>query len=72
MPAHTVVCGEVGLTGEVRAVSQIGPRMKEAERLGFATCIMPKKNLKNSPCSAKIKLAGVESVKEAIDYLFKK
>ena len=32
---HTLVLGELGLSGEVRAVSQIGPRLAEAERLGF-------------------------------------
>ena len=71
MPAHTVVCGEVGLTGEVRAISQITQRIKEAERLGFTQCILPKKNMKGQPGSSKIQLIGVESVKEAIDHLFK-
>lgn len=72
MPANTVVCGEVGLTGEVRAISQITPRIKEAERLGFSQCILPEKNIKNHPASAKIKLVGVKSVQEAIEHLFKK
>ena len=71
MPAHMVVCGEVGLTGEVRAISQITQRIKEAERLGFTQCILPKKNMKGQSGSSKIQLIGVESVKEAIDHLFK-
>ena len=72
MPAHTVVCGEVGLTGEVRAISQITPRIKEAGRLGFTQCILPKKNMKGQPGSSKMQLIGVDSIKEAIDHLFKK
>ena len=66
------VCGEVGLTGEVRAISQITPRIKEAERLGFSQCILPEKNLKGLPGSSKMKLIGVQSIKEAIEHLFKK
>jgi DNA repair protein RadA/Sms len=72
MPGRTVVCGEVGLTGEVRAISQIAPRIKEAERLGFSQCILPEKNMKGQPGPSKMKLIGVESVQEAIDHLFKK
>jgi len=72
IPAHTVVCGEVGLTGEVRAISQIIPRIKEAGRLGFTQCILPKKNIKGQHGSSKIQLIGVETIQEAIDYLFKK
>ncbi|MBN2108759.1 MAG: DNA repair protein RadA [Deltaproteobacteria bacterium] len=71
MPGKTVVCGEVGLTGEVRAISQIAPRIKEAERLGFSQCILPEKNLKGLHGSSKMKLVGVQSVQEAIENLFK-
>lgn len=42
----TVLIGEVGLTGEVRAVSQIDKRVMEAMRIGFKTCIIPAGNLK--------------------------
>jgi len=71
VPVHTVVCGEVGLAGEVRAVNQIAQRIKEAERLGFSACVLPKNNLKNISNKTKIKLCGVESVQEAVDILFK-
>jgi DNA repair protein RadA/Sms len=71
MPGKTVVCGEVGLTGEVRAISQIAPRIKEAERLGFSECILPEKNMKGQPGTSKMKLVGVQSVQEAIEHLFK-
>lgn len=41
VPAQTVVFGEVGLSGEVRAVSQMEARLKEAEKLGFSRAIIP-------------------------------
>ncbi len=71
VPADIAICGEVGLTGEVRAVNQIASRVKEAARLGFATCMIPKKNLKNMDKEASIALVGVETIQEAIDFLFK-
>ena len=42
---ETLIFGEVGLSGEVRGVSQAQLRVKEAEKMGFTTCIMPKANL---------------------------
>ena len=42
---HTVVCGEVGLAGEIRAVGQMEQRLREAERLGFKTLLLPEANL---------------------------
>ncbi|MBL8671086.1 MAG: hypothetical protein JNK11_10585 [Alphaproteobacteria bacterium] len=41
MPADTVVFGEIGLSGEVRAVGQMEARVKEAQKLGFAAALMP-------------------------------
>ncbi len=43
---HTVIMGEVGLGGEVRAISQIERRVMEARRLGFTRCVLPAHNLK--------------------------
>ncbi len=48
VPSDTVICGEVGLTGEVRSISQTSVRINEAERLGFTKCILPKNSLKNT------------------------
>jgi DNA repair protein RadA/Sms len=42
----TVILGEVGLTGEIRSVNLIDKRLKEAEKLGFKTCIIPENNKK--------------------------
>ncbi len=72
VPSHTAVCGEVGLTGEVRAVSQMLPRIREAARLGFSECVLPKKTIKSSFKKEAITLVGVETIQEAVDYLFKR
>jgi DNA repair protein RadA/Sms len=68
IPSDVIVVGEVGLGGEVRAVSRIETRLKEAIHMGFKRCIMPKKNLKGlSPSfQEKIELIGIELVDEAI------
>lgn len=62
----TVVVGEVGLSGEVRAVSQIERRVKEAERLGFSRCIIPIVNQKGLSTDS-IEIIGVSSLKETIE-----
>ena len=67
VPSHTAVCGEVGLTGEVRAVSQIAVRIKEAERLGFSTCLVPQNNLKNMSLQGKINVIGITTVGDALN-----
>ena len=64
----TIVFGEVGLSGEVRAVNMPEQRVSEAKKLGFDTCIMPAvskdavKNIKG------IKIIGVHNINEAIQY----
>lgn len=66
-----VVVGEVGLGGEVRSVTQIEARLKEAILLGFACCLMPRKNCQGLPESitSKIRIKGIDFVEEAIDVL---
>ncbi len=65
-----VVLGEVGLSAEVRSVSQIITRINEAEKLGFKRCIVPKNNLSKADIKPKhIKLIPVTSVREALDKL---
>lgn len=58
--------GEVGLSGEVRAVNMSEQRVMEVKKLGFTTCILPKSSLDNLQGVAGIKLIGVRSVQEAI------
>ena len=63
---ETVVIGEVGLGGEVRAVGQIERRIKEAEKLGFSKCIIPHGNLKGLNQDSGIEILGVKSIQETI------
>jgi DNA repair protein RadA/Sms len=65
---QTVVLGEVGLAGEVRAITQPEQRIAEAEKLGFQTCILPAGNLRRMK-KGRIRLAGVATVQEAMDLL---
>ncbi|OQY18578.1 MAG: DNA repair protein RadA [Desulfobacteraceae bacterium 4572_35.1] len=70
IPRRTVVFGEVGLAGEVRAVSRPELRVQEAARLGFERCILPAGNVKNLQVPAGLTLAAVRNVQEALDLLF--
>ncbi len=47
LPSSTIAIGEVGLSGEVRMVSNLEGRLKEAAKLGFKNCLIPKANEKN-------------------------
>lgn len=62
----TIIFGEVGLSGEVRAVSMAEQRVNEAIKLGFETCIMPQVCLEKMKKTEKIMLYGVNTVREAI------
>ena len=61
--------GEVGLSGEVRAVSQAAIRVAEAKKLGFKTCVLPKVCLDKLPKTEGIRLIGVQSVKDVMDII---
>lgn len=58
--------GEVGLSGEVRAVSMAQQRVNEAKKLGFETCVLPRICLEKMGKAEGIRLVGVENVREAI------
>lgn len=63
---NTIAFGEIGLGGEVRAVSNIVQRVKEAERMGFEQCVIPKQSLQTlNPKEYNIKLIGVSDISEA-------
>ena len=66
IPNDTVIMGEVGLTGEVRRINFIEKRLKEAEKLGFKTCISPESNKKVLKDSYKLDIIGVKNVREAM------
>ena len=66
--------GEVGLVGEVRAVSQAERRVAEAIKTGYTTCILPESNRKaiekaGNLDTSKIKLLGVKHIREILDYI---
>lgn len=65
----TMVFGEVGLSGEVRAVSMAKQRVAEAEKLGFHTCVMPEASLTSVKGVDGIKLIGVSRIGDAIKLL---
>lgn len=62
----TIVFGEVGLSGEVRAVNMPEQRVAEAKKLGFETCILPEISLKMVKEIQGIQLVGVKTVNEAV------
>ena len=64
---QTLIFGEVGLSGEVRGVSMAESRVREAEKLGFTSCIMPKANVESLQGKYEIKLIGVANIKEAMN-----
>lgn len=66
---HTVVFGEVGLTGEIRGVAMAEKRVVEAAKLGFKTCIMPKANVEKLPFIKGIKVIGVSHIGEALEVI---
>jgi len=68
---RTVVFGEVGLAGEVRAISQASLRLREALAMGFRRAVLPQTNLAGLPIlDDGLELVGVRSVAEAIEALF--
>jgi DNA repair protein RadA/Sms len=65
------LCGEVGLSGEIRPVNRIGQRILEAEKLGFDTILIPKNNLKGFDTQKlKIQIKTVKKAEEAFRELF--
>ncbi|MEE4357507.1 MAG: DNA repair protein RadA [Desulfococcaceae bacterium] len=70
VPEGHIVMGEVGLTGEVRAISHVENRAGETQKMGFRKCIIPESNLKRMKDIKGIELAGVRSVVQAIETLF--
>lgn len=66
---NMLVFGEVGLSGEVRAVSMVEQRIMEAKKLGFTTCVVPAVCLESVKDIEGIKVTGVRSVRDAIDLI---
>jgi DNA repair protein RadA/Sms len=65
--SEAAVIGEVGLGGEVRSVNQIRRRVAEAQKLGFARCIVPKRNLRELREAKVADVVGVGTLLEALE-----
>lgn len=67
VPDNTLAFGEIGLAGEIRGVSNCEQRVREAVRLGFARCVIPRHNFKNlsSDIAGDTEIIGVRNVREA-------
>lgn len=67
---NIVIFGEIGLSGEIRSVSKIVERVKEAARLGFTRCIVPKSSLKQlSALKDSIEIIGVSTLSAALGFI---
>ena len=64
-----IAFGEIGLSGEVRAVSMAENRVAEAKKLGFKTCIVPMSCLEACKKMKDIKVVGVSSVQDAMEFI---
>ena len=70
IPDDLISFGEIGLSGEVRAVSHIDYRVKEAVRLGFTKIILPKKNVTSSlKVPNGVELCGVENIYQVLVHM---
>jgi DNA repair protein RadA/Sms len=69
IPADTgsVLVGEVGLGGEIRTVSQIEPRLKEAAKLGFERAVIPENNLERVAGTYDLDVTGAAQLKDVVD-----
>ena len=69
VPPEWAVMGEVGLAGEIRAISQCERRLSECARLGFTTCIIPRENARRVRAPEGMRVYGVDTLAEAISIL---
>jgi DNA repair protein RadA/Sms len=68
--ADAVLIGEIGLAGELRMPGQMQARLREAQKLGFKTAIVPKALRKGEPYPAGIEVVEIRSVQQALDAAF--
>lgn len=62
-----VLIGEVGLGGEIRTVSQLGPRLKEASKLGFERAVVPANNLEHTTAPDDLDVIGATTLQDVLD-----
>ena len=66
VPSDLAAIGEVGLTGELRAVSSLGQRLSEVRRLGFSKCLIPKRTQGKLVAPEGLELIQVNNIREAL------
>lgn len=69
VPSDTMIIGEIGLAGEIRGVSNVMQRVKEADKMGLAHCIIPKSNYDKGMDKWNIKVLCVSNLSEALSLL---
>ncbi len=72
IPDDLIFIGEVGLSGELRNISQLEKRLSEAAKLGFKTAIVPKQSLRGVTVPAGFEVIGVKTVSEALSHTTKR
>ncbi len=68
LDSGTAAIGEVGLTGEIRAVSNLSQRLSEVHRLGFTRCIIPKQGTGQLEAPEGLEIIRVRNIREAIEF----
>ncbi|MDZ7671458.1 MAG: DNA repair protein RadA [Halanaerobiales bacterium] len=68
--SRTAVLGEVGLTGEIRAINMFDKRIKELKKLGFKNIVVPSGNVKDRGFDPALNLLKLKNLKEALDLFF--
>ncbi len=68
IPADMVVIGEVGLSGEIRTVSQLGARLSEAQKLGFKRALVPRTRRQSEGMPKGLELIPIRNVAEALKF----
>ena len=66
IPGSLAAVGEVGLTGELRSVSNLGQRLSEVRRLGFQTCVIPAQKQRKAPTLDGLQIIEVSNIEEAL------
>ncbi|MBN1966842.1 MAG: DNA repair protein RadA, partial [Anaerolineae bacterium] len=67
VPADMAFVGEIGLSGELRAVSQTVMRVREAAKLGFKRLVLPRTFRQDEPLAKGVEIIKVRSIADALD-----
>ena len=70
IPAEMALIGEIGLSGELRTVPQVQARLKEVEKLGFRSVVIPASGSKHTGDGQHLKVLTARSLREAFDLIF--